>query len=801
MSSNEPKWDQVEALFDAVRDQPESEHETFIKAQTRDTHLAGEVRSLLDAVRRSENFLEPPGDASQDVPILTTGERLGAWRVEVLIAHGGMGEVYRVQRADGQYEQRAALKLMKPLPNEYRPLFDSERQFLARLEHPGIARLLDGGMSQDGRPWMVMEFASGAPADKWIREHSAGARRAVELALQAGDALSYAHHKLILHRDVKPSNILVDDAGRARVIDFGVARLADEDARRAPLSLEYAAPELIEGKPASTSSDVYGLAATLYALLTGSPPLELAADPLPVAVRRAVDEMPPPVSRRLPKSRRGLLIADLEAILGRALSKKPEDRYRSVETFCDDLRRALDGDIVSVRQTQRGYATGRFLRRHNWQAMAVAALLISLAGGLSASLWQARQANIERDWAMREQARLEAVQQYLYFMLRDGADVTGGTDASADEILKAAAEQVSTVFANDPGRGGPLMHTLGELYFYLNDYEAAAPILRQVVEAADVDPPVMARAQYDLAQVHLRMGDPEAAEPLLASSQAFWEAESDRWRRQLVDSRLVEARLLRDQGRMDEAVALLRESLPHRIALSGENDRDAGVHHNDLGVMLIRSGRLDEAAGPLRDALGVWREIGLEQSPDALNTLNNLAAVEALAGRHAEAAPLFKEILRIRRTLYGDSAATAAVLNNYGKMLLRLDRTNEALPHLEQAVEMALDHAGPASMTYASAVAGLTETLSKIGQAERSLQAARDGHARVAGAAGETSPAAAVTAIALARETAANGDMKTARALLDQAEATFQSLGPSAARQLDTVESVRKRFELDRALQ
>jgi non-specific serine/threonine protein kinase/serine/threonine-protein kinase len=562
-----------------------------------------------------------------------------------------------------------------------------------------------------------------------------------------------------------------------------------------PLSLDYAAPELLEGAAASTSSDIYGLAATLYALLTGGPPLNLSADPLPVALRRAVEELPPPLSQALSDQRRTSTVCDLQAILARALSKQPGHRYSSLEAFCGDLQMALEGRPVHARRHERGYIAARFVKRHVWQTAAVGAVILSMAGGLSASLWQAHQAGIERDWALREQARIEAVQQYLYFMLRDGADASGGTEASADEILDAAAEQVTEMFANAPEKGAPVMHTLGELYFYLNDYEAAAPMLERIVESDKVDPVVMASAQYDLAQVHVRAGLPEAAAPLLAAAQAFWNEEPGRWERKLADSRLVEARLLRSQGKVTEAVTLLRDSLPERIALSGETDRKLGVHYNNLGVLLIRAGQPDEAVLPLENALHIWKQIGLENSPDALNTLNNLATIEVIAGRYENAAPLFRELLDLRRMLYGGSTATAAVLNNYGKTLLHLERPEEALPLLEEAAAMARQHAGEASMAYASAVAGVAKALSRTGQFEDALETAKTGYVRVRAASDGSSPMTAVTAVALGREEANSGDPAKARELLDQAEIVFKAMGPGAQRQLETIDTIRSRLE------
>jgi non-specific serine/threonine protein kinase/serine/threonine-protein kinase len=282
---------------------------------------------------------------------------------------------------------------------------------------------------------------------------------------------------------------------------------------------------------------------------------------------------------------------------------------------------------------------------------------------------------------------------------------------------------------------------------------------------------------------------------LLAAAQAFWNEEPGRWERKLADSRLVEARLLRSQGKVTEAVTLLRDSLPERIALSGETDRKLGVHYNNLGVLLIRAGQPDEAVLPLENALHIWKQIGLENSPDALNTLNNLATIEVIAGRYENAAPLFRELLDLRRMLYGGSTATAAVLNNYGKTLLHLERPEEALPLLEEAAAMARQHAGEASMAYASAVAGVAKALSRTGQFEDALETAKTGYVRVRAASDGSSPMTAVTAVALGREEANSGDPAKARELLDQAEIVFKAMGPGAQRQLETIDTIRSRLE------
>ncbi|MBN8552046.1 MAG: serine/threonine protein kinase [Caulobacterales bacterium] len=791
-------WSRVEQVFDAAMELPPDQRLDHVRsALAGSPELEAEVIGLIAAATASDGFLEP---SVGDVSTLTEGTRIGDWRVAGLIGSGGMGQVYRVQRADGTFEQDAALKIMRALPPAYWARFQAERQILANLEHPGVARLLDGGLGPDNRPFMVMEFVEGAPVDAWAAERRLDATARVRLILQAAEAVAHAHAKLVVHRDIKPSNILVTGDGRTRLIDFGVARLmTGQDARRTetPISVEYVAPELLEGQPASVMTDVYGLGATLYELLCGRAPIPVQGDAIAVAVRRIAEATPPPVSSLIrPALRDRGLARDLDAILARALRKEPGERYSTVEAFAEDLRRALAGQAVQARSGEGGYAVRRFLRRRRWPIAAGVAIVASLSVGLGLALHQAQRAERERDIARQEQARIEAVQQYLYFMLRNAAD-SGGPDADASQILNNAAAQVMAQFETDPEEGGPILKMLGELYFYLNDYEAAVPILTRLAESERIDPALRASARYDLAQVRLRQSDLDQATALLAQAQAFWNGDPVRWRSDLVASRLVEARVLRDRGEVEAAVQLLQGSLPQRIAISGANHRETGIVHNDLGVMLVAAGRPEEALPAFRSALAVWTATGLETSPDALNTLNNLAALEVLSGRPEAAEPLFRRAVEIRRRFYGPSAATAALLSNYGKTLVQLDRAEDAVPILQEASTMARETAGPGSLHFASATAGLSEALIEVGRVDEAADIAEAGLNDVRGALGAGHPGVGVAAVGLGRARAAQGRDAEARALLDQAETDLAPLGPAAASQIRAIAQVRTRYGLE----
>jgi len=803
MSGN-ADWRRVEALFDAAWDRPEGERRAWLDAQEATPDERAQAWGLLRAASAAGDFLEETAPLPPRVARLSPGDRAGAWRVLRPLGRGGMGEVHEVERDDGQYRQRAALKCIAEADARAWERFGAERRILARLEHPGIARLIDGGLLPDGHPFMVMEHVEGEPIDRWCERHAASLRRRVELVREACDALAHAHARLVVHGDLTPSNLLVDAQGRVRLIDFGVARLAGagDESGIAPMSLDYAAPEQARGEPVGTATDVHGLAAVLFDLVAGRPPRDLRGVSVPMALARLrcepADPLAPLATTRWPGGgATAALRADLDAILARALEAEPQARYPGIRAFARDLDAALARDVVDARAAEPQHRLRRRLHRHRWAIAAGTAVVASLGTGLGVALWQGHEAMLQRDQALREQARLEAVQQAVFLMFR-GAGELKGSDATAADVLDLAAQRVQDEFARDPGEGAPVLHALGELYFLLNDYEAASPLLERLADAGSegVDPTLVAAGRYDLAQVRLRTGDADGARGLLEQAQAYWRGEPDRWRSRLVDSRLLEAQLMRQAGDAEGALALLRKSLGERIAISGEHHRETGVFRNNLGVALFGLGRLDEARDAFAAADATWRETGLEQSPDALNTLNNWGAVEVTAGRMEAAESLLARAVDLRRRNFGPSAATAALLSNYGKLRLQRGDADGALPLLLEASTMAEQFGGAGSLGHVAALAGVAEARLALSQPVAAEVAATSALAAARRTLGLRHPGTAVAALAMARVLAEKDRPDEATSLLDEAESIAAAAGPGGARLLAQVAQVRARYSL-----
>jgi serine/threonine-protein kinase len=491
------RWRKLESLFaGALARAPGNRRSWLARHCDDDAALRREVESLLAALESGKDYLDrhPPGAIGAPAPAgsasLADGEVLGAWRIVGLIGRGGMGEVHEVARTDGRYEQRAALKLIHDAAPESLPRFHAERRILARLSHPGIARLLDGGETADGRPYAVLEYVEGEPITDYCAHRASGVEERVRLLIELCAAVAHAHEHLIVHRDLKPANILVDREGRVRVVDFGIAKALGPGNRNGgdetipgsyPLTPEYCAPEQLSGEPVTTATDVYALGVVAFELLTGERPWSLKGQPLVRALRSLLDTSArkasdvagraasPPVPPRA-------LHGDIDAIVATCLRREAAHRYRTVNALSHDLERHLAGDPVAARSGQRGYELGRFLRRHRAAAAALAAVFVALALGLAGTLWQARQVAAQAE-------RAHAVQEFLVETFTVGAptetDQIKARATPASALLDFAAGKVKARFAGAPRTRLQVLGLLAALNDGLLRHDQEIALLRQ----------------------------------------------------------------------------------------------------------------------------------------------------------------------------------------------------------------------------------------------------------------------------------------------------------------------------------
>lgn len=511
---NLQRWQRIETTLHAALEQPAEARASFLaKACAGDAALLAEVSSLLAAHAATGTLaLDRPAQvigATQNVPApeLAPGSLAGPFRIECLIGRGGMGEVYRARRADGAFEQRVAIKLIRPEAVKHLERFHTERQILARLEHPGIARLLDGGTLADGRPYMAMEYVEGSTLTRHCRERPLDLDARLALFRQVCEAVAYAHAHLVVHRDLKGGNVMVTAAGEVKLLDFGIAKLVDAEGcdatltQLAPLTPETAAPEQLSGAPVSTATDVYALGVILHDLLTGLPLWDFTNTPVWRALDRVLHQAAtrpsevaaaaaqPPVPARL-------LRGDLDAIVGQCLRKAPRERYASAGELLAELDRHRLGLPLSARGESAAYVLGRFLRRHRLAVGSASAVLLALLAGLVTSLVLYKGARTARDearaaqaLAQRETARARAVSDFLNKDLLAGGDFTQGSirDLSLSQLLARAVGKVHERFADQPETEAEARWSLGESYYYLGDQPAALAqyaVARRLFEAS-----------------------------------------------------------------------------------------------------------------------------------------------------------------------------------------------------------------------------------------------------------------------------------------------------------------------------
>jgi eukaryotic-like serine/threonine-protein kinase len=615
------------------------------------------------------------------------GTRIGPYLLEAELGRGGMGAVYRARRADGQYEAKVAVKLARAdLDGELAAArFRLERQYLAALEHPFIARMLDGGVTEDGRLYLVLELVDGVPIDDHCAAQGLDLRARLRLVRKVCAAVDYAHQRLIVHRDLKPSNVLVRADGTPKLVDFGIAKLLRPDAAGGPgaatqdagrfLTPGYASPEQRAGAPVTTASDVYSLGVLLHELLAGCLPRPAEggaegalAEPAPVSVAAALAQPPAgPAGRRVdPRALRG----DVDAIVARALRPAPEERYPTATALDEDLRRFLEGEPVRARRATLAYRARKFVRRR--------AIAVGMAGALASSLLSG---GVLYAVAARTTARARTVAarrgEFLVKVLRSADPAGGRRDVTVAEVLDGAAAQLERDHAEDPAVAASLFQVLAETDKDLGRYP-------QAVAACD-------RA---LALLRAHGGEPgELADALMVRGEAQMHA-----------------------GRLADSEASLREALAVLAPARAVGTKRAQVH-DLLGITLKQGGREQEAEASYRRAIELYRALG-EQGDALLGyPLSNLGVLAGEQGRYAESSALVEEGLAVlRRHLPPDHPDLLSFELDQAGARMGLHQAAAAEPLLRHVVEARARVLGPEHKDTLNARVELVDCLAEQGR-------------------------------------------------------------------------------------
>lgn len=704
---------------------------------------AAAAARLIDAAARSG---DPALSASLGFDKIELPEQIGGWRVLERVGQGGMGEVLKVERIDAGFEQLGALKLIRSgfAIGEFARRFLQERQILARLNHPGIAGLLDGGRDAQGHPYLVMEYVDGVPIDHYCDSLQLGLDARIELFIEVCRAVAHAHRSLVIHRDLKPSNILVRPDGRVKLLDFGIAKVLGDDEGGDPLATrieqrmftpDYASPEQVRGQPVTTASDVYQLGLLLYELLCGHR-AQRVGHTGPASIERIVCEQDPTrPSQRIgsgdtelalrrhlqPRQLRRRLRGDLDTIVGKALQKLPERRYGTVDELIDDLIRSRQGRTLHARPDTWRYRMGRFVRRHP-VGLAFAVLTLALLSVYLVTLnLQAQALERERDRAQAEAAKARQVQSLVQRLFEGiDPDVSGGEPLSVQALLDRSFGQIEGELGAHPDVRAELLLTVGDVYFALGDLKRAGELLTEaqtLAEGLEQEQPLLAARVYRSRGRLLGLGnDLKLPEQLLRRALELNHAADLSDPLQVANTLFDLADLKRRQNAMDQAKALSEEALALRRSAGADALRIA-ASLNQLTMIERGSGNDTHAEAMLRESLELMTPKLPAAHPRIAETKADLALVLRNQGKLEAALPLYLEAVESLTSSRGPQhPSVGIVLGNLGRLLAEMGRLDESEAKHRNALAIHRAHFGERHARVALALHELATILERLGR-------------------------------------------------------------------------------------
>lgn len=760
------RWERIEAEFDAFIELSESDKKKRLETLREESpQLYRDLKQLLDYSERSESFFEGgrdkylsnlykdlAADSLQETEENFVPRKIGRYKLLKPIGRGGMGNVYLAERSDGLFERKSAIKFVRTELNsgEVKRRFNREKQIQASLDHPSIARLYDASTDEHGVPFLVMEYVDGKPITTYSDENKLSLRQRIKLFISVCQAVQYAHQNLIIHRDLKPSNILVNPEGECKLLDFGVAKLLDQNKNLPDLtrsgqryfSMKYAAPEQIKNRSVNTLTDVYSLGVLLYELLTGEFPYTITEQTTYGDFEQKIcdDPVPKPSSKvRESKDLYRQIQGDLDNIILKALEKSPERRYRSAEALADDLRRYLDNIPVSARPVGIMYRSRKFVQRNKVVSAFTSALLIMVVSGL---YYHTTEIGKERD-----RAELQ----------RDLAELEATKTAKVSDFVVGLFEQT------DPYAGNGSELTVGNLLAQGRDR----------IETLDEAPLIQAEMYMVMARVHRSLAKHETAHQLSNQALELLNEQDTPDLTSLADAWTMQAYTLASLGRYSESEEAHRKALE---LTNPENKPAMAERLNNLGLAAFSMGRLSESQQLLEEALEL-RRAELPESAELASSLNNLALVLAAQDQHKEAEPLYRAALEMRKTVLGEEhPSTTYSMTNLATLLDQMNRFQEAEAGYREALRLRRtifgdDHPAVASVLYQ--IGWLQSRHGELNQARLHLEEALEIRSRVLG---PDHPSTAVILNAAAVVARKMGETDQAEQWLNQALSIYRSV-------------------------
>ena len=722
----------LQQIIDEAQTLPPDERLRYIReACATDSDLYASAMHQLESRQQwfdSDGAATP--EAGEEALVDLAGERVGPYRIVRSLGRGGMGEVFLAERADEQFQQQVAIKLVRRglLSRHVQGRLKLERQILATLDHPNIARLFDGGTTTDGTPYIVMEYVDGEPIDIYCDSRCLSVEQRLRLFQVVCSAVHRAHQNLIVHRDLKPSNILVTREGTPKLLDFGIAKMLDDrqmmhtmavtHADYRVLTPDHASPEQIRGDPITTASDTYVLGVVLYELLCGCKPFTLSGKRLGDLERAICEETPPPpsvvvqarndaaaIARQRgtsPARLRRTLAGDLDNIVGMAMRKESERRYSSVEQFAADVDRYLQGMPVLARADAWSYRAVKFVRRHALVAGLAAAFVALLIGFSVTTYIQSGRIAEERDLAQAQcaraetaQRRAEAVAGFIVdsFQLADPSHARG-KDITAREILDSGAARISTELRSQPDLQATLLDTIGSVYLSLDLPADAQPLIeqglavrRKLYGEQNLD---VASSLYSLNRVYEKKGDLKTAEALAVDSLAINSLLTGPQSVETAGSLCRLGVIQYSKGELANAEHQFEQCLRIREARLGRDHELVTVPLDNLARIAQDRGDLAAAERLYRRAIEIDLRNQREGHPQYIRHLHNLATVLHEKGDLDDAEPLYRQAVELyRQVLKPEHSETITAVANLGRLLMDRHRYAEAQQAYDEALAAA----------------------------------------------------------------------------------------------------------------
>lgn len=691
---DEKNWQNVKEIFLAVLEKDAESRPQFLAEICADNAvLREEIESLLASHEEVKEFIETPAFQVGEVFTEVANhpqKHLGNYKILKEIGAGGMGVVYLAAREDEEFRKRVAIKLVKRGLDTEDVLrrFRNERQILASLHHPHIASLLDGGTSDNGLPYFVMEYIEGLPLLQYCGEHRLSINERLELFKTICSAVQHAHQNLVIHRDLKPSNILITHDGDVKLLDFGVAKflnpelmgdnLAETQTQFRVMTPEYASPEQVRGGHITTATDIYSLGAILYELLTGSRPYKLKdtspeelmhlicnSEPAKPSVavtqnnrQRTSENSPAIVSMRQLKG-------DLDNIILTALRKEPSRRYKSVEAFAGDIERYLKGLPVAARPNTFRYRTEKFVQRNKVGVLATALVTIAVLAGLVTTVWQSRVAARERDQAQQAQAKAEQINSFLQNILSAASPEEKGKDAKVIEVLNDSVQKIDTEFAAQPELKAQALLTIGQTYYQLDLMDEAEKTLR----------------------------------PALQLNSELYGDEN-----KATDScRIYLGATLLNRAKLGEAEQLLNQAIETERKISPTGSKELALGLFVLGELYVRNQAIEKALPLLQESVAMSDKILGANNADSAYTLISLGRAQMFSGDLTGAETTYRQSVEIYRQLPARYAVRLGMaLSNLGLLLVTKKEYDKGIGFMREADTIFFQKQGESFSTFES---------------------------------------------------------------------------------------------------